>query len=96
LAERSSREVLFYSKINKVVDFGCDRYSWLASDHSARIRTLPGEGSINQLLMEFITDLQGEYLSTSSTILKTTERVKEITINSKPGLSECRVCWTVS
>ena len=96
LAERSTREVLFYSKMNSVVNFACDRYEWLSIDHTARMLTLPGQGSINQLLMEFITDLQGEYLSTSSTILKTTERVKEITLDSKPGLVECRVCWTVS
>jgi len=96
LAERSSREVLFYSKINKVVDFGCGRYEWLSADHTARMQTLPGHGSINKLLMEFISDLQGEYLSTSSTILKTTEKIKEKTLDSNPELTECRVCWTVS
>jgi hypothetical protein len=95
LSERSSREVYFYIKFNNVVQFSCDRYEWLSNDSTPRMFTMPGQGSINSLLVEFITDLQGEYLSTFSTILKTSERLKEITIADRPDLSECSFCWTV-
>jgi hypothetical protein len=90
LAERSNKEVYFYSHVNHLLGTPRDVHAWIRPAAS-------GKPSINSLLSEFILEQQREFVATSSNIQQTIEKLKQSTEEreSKTPLSICDFCQVV-
>jgi len=82
-----TREVLIYDYFNKLDEFYII-YPKL-EDFAPANKRLPGNGSINTLLENFIDSIQAGFPSTVHTVLNTLNKIK-------PKMDEkkiCPICW---
>lgn len=91
LAERSNKEVYFYSHVNHLLGVSRDTHSWIRP-------VVSGKPSINSLLSEFILEQQREFVATSSNIQQTIEKVRQATEDpaTHVPLPLCQFCLVVT
>ena len=90
LAEINDREILYYTKINNLFGYVFDDMEDLNNYNLKKYSNLPGNGNMNTLLADFVRNLQGEFVSTASTILKTIKKVDDDAY--KANGYRCSVC----
>lgn len=90
LAERSDKEIYYYTHINKLMNHARLFHAWVKKD-------APERPSLNALLSEFILDQQREFIATSSNVQQTVMKLKQSTASKFTGneLKTCQFCITV-
>lgn len=88
MIEKGNKEIYYYIHLKKLDQFSFDQFDFLEKFYSEREKKMVGEGSLNNLLSDFVTGLQTGYHGTSQTMLKTISRLKDTEeLNNK-----CKLC----
>lgn len=97
LVERSQREIYYYTYFNKIIGKSLNMHEWFQTELNPKHISLPGKGSLNNLLSEFIFQQQSEFIATASNVQQTIEKLKESKIDKRSGnkFLDCRFCKTV-
>ena len=91
LYERTNRDVGLFNYFNRTVDLDLRLIHSVVHPRPKIEERLPCQGSINTLLTEFVSSMQHEYVSTSTTVLKTLEKLVD-PLSDLAGLPQCFLC----
>jgi len=65
MIEKSNKDVFYYIHLKKLGEFSFDKFDFMERYYSEWEKNLVGQGSLNNLLADFVNGLQIEYHSTT-------------------------------